>query len=615
MQLDAKTLDDIRSAPKGPKTAALFDFDGTLIAGFSVVQFLREQIRQRKLSLADAGNMLANTAQLVRKRASFSEMFNASCELLAGTDEAEYAEFARGVYESRIARLIYPEARAMIKEHMAMGHTVAIVSSATPYQVEPAAEDLGIDTVYCTQLGIADGRFTGSVDGDVCWGEGKLAAARRLAKDKKFKLENAFFYSDSDEDIPLLETVARPRVLNPNKKLATVAKERDWPVRRFKDVRKVKATGVVRSLAADLSMLPVMLTSLSVMSLTGSKRDAQNFTSAVYPAIASALSGVTLDVTGEENLWAARPAIFVFNHQSKIDPVIVSKLVHKDFVGVGKKEVAMLPFAEKLMEFGGAVLIDRADSGAAVAALKPLVDVIQQEKKSVVMAPEGKRTVSPRLAAFKKGAFHLAIQSGAPIVPVVLHDAIDIAPKGAFVYRPGQVKVEILPPVDTSDWQTDTIDEHVALVRGMFLKALGQVESSDVTAAVKPVGKAKPKAKAKAQAKAKAKTKAKAADAASAETARSAKGKTTGAAKPKASRTVKSVKPKAKAKPKTKAEPNLKAEPKLKAEAKPKAETKSKPESKPKPEAQPKTKPKAARAEPVANAGLDVGTVQSSASE
>jgi putative phosphoserine phosphatase/1-acylglycerol-3-phosphate O-acyltransferase len=272
-------------------------------------------------------------------------------------------------------------------------------------------------------------------------------------------------------------------------------------VRRFRDLRKVTTTAVIRTLAADLSMLPVMLASISVMSMTGSKRDAQNFTSAVYPAIASALSGVTLNVIGEKNLWAARPAVFVFNHQSKIDPVIVSKLLYKDFVGVGKKEVAALPFADKLMEFGGAVLIDRADSVGAVAALKPLVNVIRDEEKSVIMAPEGTRTVSPKLAPFKKGPFHLAMQAEVPMVPIVLHDAIDIAPKGTFLYRPGTVTVEVLPPVDTSDWSAPTIDQHVAEVRGLFLSALGQEEPEPKPARSRKTGSRKSAPRKKATAK------------------------------------------------------------------------------------------------------------------
>lgn len=510
MQLDDATLETIRSAPRGAKTAALFDFDGTLIAGLSVVHFLREQLKQRKISLQNARQVLAGTARLMSRKASVPEMFEASCQLLEGTDEAEYAAFGRDVYETRISKLIYPQARAIIREHQACGHTVAIISSALSYQVQPAAQDLGVDLVYCTELEAVNGVLSGRVKGDVRWAEGKVAAANLLARSRRFKLKDAFFYSDSDEDVPLLEAVGRPRVLNPNKKLAKIAAERNWPVERFSDVRKVKATSLARSVAADLSMLPVVLASISVMSLTGSKRDAQNFTSAVYPVIASALSGVTLNVIGEHNLWAARPAVFVFNHQSKIDPVIVSKLLYKDFVGVGKKEIAKLPFAEKLMEFGGAVLIDRANSADAVAALKPLVNVIKDEGKSVVMAPEGTRTVSPRLAKFKKGAFHLAMQAGVPIVPIVLHDAIDIAPKGVFVYRPGTVKVEILDPVDTRRWRAETIDRHVADVRNLFLTALGQHEekpSPRGKPAVKPTIKSKavPKEKAKPNAKTKAK--------------------------------------------------------------------------------------------------------------
>jgi putative phosphoserine phosphatase/1-acylglycerol-3-phosphate O-acyltransferase len=86
--------------------------------------------------------------------------------------------------------------------------------------------------------------------------------------------------------------------------------------------------------------------------------------------------------------------------------------------------------------------------------------------------------VSPRLAPFKKGAFHLAMQAGVPMVPIVLHDAIDVAPKGTFLYRPGTVTVEVLPPVDTSSWRPATIERHVAEVRQLFLEALGQTSAA-----------------------------------------------------------------------------------------------------------------------------------------
>ena len=66
-----------------------------------------------------------------------------------------------------------------------------------------------------------------------------------------------------------------------------------------------------------------------------------------------------------------------------------------------------------------------------------------------------------------------------PIVPVVIHNSIDVAPKGTFVFRPARVHVDVLPPVDTSAWRRETINEHVASVRRLFLQALGQLDDAD----------------------------------------------------------------------------------------------------------------------------------------
>ena len=134
---------------------------------------------------------------------------------------------------------------------------------------------------------------------------------------------------------------------------------------------------------------------------------------------------------------------------------------------------------------------------------------LQADGKSVVLAPEGTRTVSPRLAPFKKGAFHLAMQAGVPIVPIVIRNAGDVAPKGDFVFRAATVEVQVLPPVDTGGWRVETIEEHVREVRNMFARTLGQPE--ETAPGAKPAGlKAKAKstsgAKAKAKAKAKVKT-------------------------------------------------------------------------------------------------------------
>jgi putative phosphoserine phosphatase/1-acylglycerol-3-phosphate O-acyltransferase len=105
------------------------------------------------------------------------------------------------------------------------------------------------------------------------------------------------------------------------------------------------------------------------------------------------------------------------------------------------------------------------------------------------MSPEGTRSITPKLAPFKKGAFHLAMQAGVPIVPIVIRNSSDIMPKGDLFYRPATVEVEILPPVDTSNWSVETIDKHVEMVRDMFLTTLGQNRDGQLVTPLKVVKK------------------------------------------------------------------------------------------------------------------------------
>jgi putative phosphoserine phosphatase/1-acylglycerol-3-phosphate O-acyltransferase len=156
--------------------------------------------------------------------------------------------------------------------------------------------------------------------------------------------------------------------------------------------------------------------------------------------------------------------------------VILARLLRRDIAGVGKKEIRDMPLIGKTLELAGTIFIDRENSASAIEAMKPLVDAMRNQGKSVVISPEGTRSITPKLSPFKKGAFHLAIQAGVPVVPIVIHNAGDVAPKGDFTFRPATVEVDVLPPVDTRGWRKETIDEHVAEVRGMFLDVLGQRE-------------------------------------------------------------------------------------------------------------------------------------------
>ncbi|MEM6817513.1 MAG: HAD-IB family hydrolase [Pseudomonadota bacterium] len=475
MRLYGEITREIDEGPSGPEIGALFDFDGTLIAGFSVFSFLREQLRQRELTREQALKLAAAGVGYGAGNLGFSGLLVASARLLGGMSESRLEDLGRDTFERHIAKVIYPEARGLIEAHQAKGHTVAIVSSATRYQVEAAAAELGVEHVLCSELEVVDGRLTGEIIRPTCFGPGKVTAAERLAEQTGIDLDKSYFYSDSSDDLPLLERVGQPRPLNPNPQLVEEAENRGWPVRRFASRGRPRPTDLLRTVAATGSMVPSFLAGLPIWALTGSRNAAQNFTMSLFADVASALIGLNLEVTGEHNLWIQRPAVFVFNHQSQADVVIMARLLRRDVAGVGKKEIAKVPVLGQIMQMAGTVMIDRSDATKAIESMKQLVNTIKVERKSVVMAPEGTRTVSTRLGKFKKGAFHLAMQAGVPIVPVVIRNAIDVSPKGDFMFHPATVAVDVLEPVETDDWQSETIDEHVAHVRNLFLESLGQL--------------------------------------------------------------------------------------------------------------------------------------------
>jgi putative phosphoserine phosphatase/1-acylglycerol-3-phosphate O-acyltransferase len=418
----------------------------------------------------------------------FSAMMIATSQFLRGVREDSYASFGEELFRSHIARQIYPESRALVQAHLDKGHTVAIISSATLYQIKPAARDLGIVNILCTELEVKKGTFTGAVLRPTCFGPGKVAAAELLVEKFGVDLDKSFFYSDSDDDLQLLERVGNPRPLNPNNRLMAIAERRGWPVRRFGSRGNTRPSDWIRSLMLPASLVGSYLAGIPIWALTGSKRDAVNFSVSVFADTASALIGLNLKVTGEEHLWSRRPAVFIFNHQSNVDLVIMARLLRRDISGVGKRELRDMPIIGRVLEASGVVLIDRSNTAAAIETMAPLVDAMRIEGKSVCLSPEGTRALTPKLAEFKKGAFHLAMQAGVPIVPVVIHNSGDVQPKGDMLYHPGTVNVDVLPPIDTNGWAVETLTEHVANVRGMYLQTLHQKKAAESESVFRVVG-------------------------------------------------------------------------------------------------------------------------------
>lgn len=473
MPLHARLTEEIRSGPSGPKVAALFDLDQTLLAGFSATSFFRERFISGRMAPREVAETLLGTLSFAVGRTGFSGMMSATTAAYRGLAETVMQEVGEEVFQKYLATQIYPESRALVHAHQEMGHTVAIVSSATRYQAEPLARDLDIEHVLCTQLCVADGVFTGEVEHPTCYGEGKAIAGRELAERFDLDLDQSYFYTDSHEDLPLLEAVGHPRPLNPNRRLAQLAKERQWPVRRFHSRGTPSAGDMLRTGLSYASLVPSVWAGAAAGLVNGSFREAINVSGSLWGDLATSMAGVDLRVEGEEHLWEQRPAVFIFNHQSALDAVLMIKLLRRDVTGVGKQEIKRNPVFGPLFGAAGVVFVDRANTGKAIEAMQPAVDALR-EGRSLVIAPEGTRSSTPRLGRFKKGAFHMAMQAGVPIVPVVFRNVLDAMPKNALVVRPATVEAVVLPPVDTSAWTTERLDDEIQAIRERYLEVLDQ---------------------------------------------------------------------------------------------------------------------------------------------
>jgi len=469
-------LGDIYDAPEGPQIVAMFDFDKTLIEGYSAKSFLTEQIREGQLSPRDLRNQASAVVKFSTGRANFSAFMAETAQAFRGQAEYKFEEFGERVYRKKVAGAIYPEARELLQAHKDMGHTIAIVSSATKYQIEPAARELGIEYILCTDLEIKDGIFTGEVISPTCFGKGKRYAGEDFCEAFDADINESFFYTDSEDDLPLLEVVGHPRVVNPSKKLASVARSRSYPVCNFKSGGRPSLAQVART-AGIYAMLPAsMAMTAPLWALTGKKREALNASMGIWTDFSAALAGLELDVVGEEHAWSHRPCVFIFNHQSSMDTVIVGKILRRDITGIGKKEIQRFPVVGAALTYADMVFVDRSSTAKAIDQIRPVIKALKEDELSVVLAPEGTRSRGRTLGKFKKGAFHIAMQAGVPIVPIVIHNAADALPKGQNIARPAKVKVTILPPVKTGRWTVGTLEKNIARVRDMYLDELGQVD-------------------------------------------------------------------------------------------------------------------------------------------
>jgi len=222
-----------RSQAKRP--AAFFDLDKTVIAKSSALVFSRPLYRSGLINRRDV--LRSAYAQFVyvlggADHDQMERMREYLSALTEGWDADQLREIVAEALQEAVEPIIYEEAANLIDEHHAAGRDVVIVSSSGQEIVELIGAMLGADHSIGTRVAIVDGQYTGQIE-FYAYAENKAQAMRDLAEERGYDLSQSYAYSDAATDLPMLESVGFPSVVNPDRPLRREAMARDWPILTF----------------------------------------------------------------------------------------------------------------------------------------------------------------------------------------------------------------------------------------------------------------------------------------------------------------------------------------------------------------------------------------------
>ncbi len=462
---------DVETAPT--TAAAFFDLDRTLLSGASgpaISAALRTVglVSDRSIPGQDLFFRVFNvfgenrpSMMLTRQAASFAANWSRARAQEAGELAAD-----------QLVALVQPYAEVLLGEHRRAGRPL-VLATTTPYDlVKPLADRLGFDAVVATRYGERDGVYDGSIDGEFVWGHGKYRAVRAWADDHGVDLAASYAYSDSYYDVPLLNAVGHPHVVNPDPRMRLQALARRWPTRYLDAPAGVPK---LAGLEPQQLLMPLVRPELT-------------------PFAKIHLSGV-------EHIPETGPAILCANHRSYFDVSAVAYAVAKRGRPVrflGKKEVFDAPIVGDLARAMGGIRVERGtgDDGPlqeALTALRAGEMVVIMPQGTI---PRGRDFFDPHLRG-RWGAARLAALSGAPVIPMGLWGTERVWPRRSKVpavwnvTAPPSVSITVGPPVELARQDADADTEAIMAAIVAQLPPEAQVAhepTDDELAAATPSG-------------------------------------------------------------------------------------------------------------------------------
>jgi HAD superfamily hydrolase (TIGR01490 family) len=219
-------------------TLAIFDLDNTLLGGDSDYLWGR--------FLCEKG--IVDGRSYDRENLRFYEEYKAgtldiheflrfSLRPLSGHDMATLAGWHLQFMKEKIEPIMLPKANALLEKHRAQGDYLLIITATNRFVTGPIAQALGVDELIATDPEIINGRYSGSVSGVPCFQQGKVTRLEQWLQQTGKNLAGSYFYSDSRNDIPLLEMVENPVAVDPDETLEDHANSKGWPIISLREAR------------------------------------------------------------------------------------------------------------------------------------------------------------------------------------------------------------------------------------------------------------------------------------------------------------------------------------------------------------------------------------------
>ena len=210
--------------------AAFFDLDRTLIDVNSAVLFAQFERKAKRISNFQFLGVLKNSLLYHLNILDMESAYNNAVNHYQGQTEEWVEARTLEFFHAKIRSRLQPGAQKALSHHKGLGHTLVLLTTSTSFQAKIASSTWGFDAWLANRFLVEDGKLKGGVNSPLCYGEGKVVYAKEWAAENAVDLSVSYFYSDSYSDVPMLEEVGFPVVVNPDPKLRTHAARKGWKV-------------------------------------------------------------------------------------------------------------------------------------------------------------------------------------------------------------------------------------------------------------------------------------------------------------------------------------------------------------------------------------------------